>query len=68
MASFNFNGSIIKRQGDFSVVFDVSVKMGVVVRASNVDEAEELALYALEQGDYELLEIGDILDTEIEEA
>lgn len=67
MASFNFNGSLIKQEGEFSVIFDVTVKLGVVVKADTEDQAEELALIALNDGDYELLEIGDIEDTEIEE-
>ena len=67
MASFNFNGLLIKQEGEFSVIFDVSVKLGVVVKADTEEQAEELALLALNDGDYELLEIGDIEDTEIEE-
>jgi hypothetical protein len=67
MASFNFNGSLIKQEGEFSVIFDVTVKLGVVVKADTEEQAEELALIALNDGDYELLEIGDIEDTEIEE-
>lgn len=67
MASFNFNGSLIKQEGEFSVIFDVTVKLGVVVKADTEEQAEELALSALNDGDYELLEIGDIEDTEIEE-
>lgn len=67
MASFNLNGSLIKQEGEFSVIFDVTVKLGVVVKADTEEQAEELALSALNDGDYELLEIGDIEDTEIEE-
>jgi len=67
MASFNFNGSLIKQEGEFSVIFDVTVKLGVVVKADTEEQAEELALSALNDGDYELLEIVDIEDTEIEE-
>ena len=67
MASFNFNGLLIKQAGEFSVIFDVTVKLGVVVKADTEEQAEELALLALNDGDYELLEIGDIEDTEIEE-
>lgn len=67
MASFNFNGSLIKQEGEFSVIFDVTVKLGVVIKADTEEQAEELALLALNDGDYELLEIGDIEDTEIEE-
>jgi len=45
----------------------VTVKLGVVVKADTEEQAEELALIALNDGDYEVLEIGDVEDTEIEE-
>jgi hypothetical protein len=67
MASFNFNGSLIRQEGEFSVIFDVTVKLGIVVKADTEEQAEELALIALNDGDYEVLEIGDVEDTEIEE-
>jgi hypothetical protein len=55
------------RSSSKRVIFDVTVKLGVVVKADTEEQAEELALSALNDGDYELLEIGDIEDTEIEE-
>jgi hypothetical protein len=53
----------------YSVVFDVVIKVDITVGARDEDEAYDRALEVLrEGGEYDLIEIGEVLDSDIEEV
>lgn len=53
----------------YSVVFDVAIKVDITVGARDEDEAYDRALEVLrEGGEYDLIEIGEVLDSDIEEV
>lgn len=54
--------------GTYNVRFKVEVVVEIIVGANDVDHAYDSALRELrEGGEYDLIEIGDVVDSEIEE-
>ena len=55
-------------QSTYNVRFKVEVVVEIIVGADDVDHAYDSALRELrEGGEYDLIEIGDVVDSEIEE-